>query len=465
MSNQTTINNLIRGVSQKDPQLYTALQQMMTDLYKVYGEVFPATSSALQAATLGITPDDVTGLTFLASPTNLRISWNDTINAEQYEIRKGSSWDTATYIVTTSQLVANIDPIINNLTVGDHTFLIKALSSTLTYSISAYSAVFTVPVISAPLLSGSAIQNSALLSWVDPITTWEISYYLIFRDSVEIGYTDGNFIVSSEIVAGTYEYTVKAVDIVGNESLESLTSILVLENPVDLVYVDSLNSLLNGTLTNTIVNGDGIIGAIISETYQEHFDDNFWSTPQDQIDAGYPEWLSPTGSTGSYRETFDFLTVYDNITINVIYSKINLFGSTAVLTDIEYSTDNATWSTPVTGQAVLATTFRYARITWNFTNSDDNSLAYIYNMSVTINTQQILDSGSGTANSADASGTSIDFNRTFKEVNSITLTSNSTTASILVYDEVGINDFKVYAFNTAGTRINADFSWKARGIV
>lgn len=442
---------------------------LLTDVYAVYGEVFPQTATALAAAISSVVPADVTGISFLASPTNLRISWSAATNAVQYEVRKGATWATATYVVTTNQLLVNIDPIVNNLTVGNHTFLVKAISSTSTYSNSAGSAVFTVPSINAPTLSGSVIQNNALLSWVDPLITWEISYYVVYRDAVEIGYIDGNFMISSEIVAGNYSYTVEAVDIVGNTSALSPATVLDVEDPIDLIFIDAVNSIYDGTFTNTFAgsyNGvSGVVGATISETYQDHFDDNSWASPQAQVTAGFPEWLSPTGTTGSYQEVFDFGSIRTNITIGVAYSKLNLFGSTTVSADIEYSDDNVTYSSPVTATSVLATSMRYARVTWDFTNSDDNSLAFIYNVVVNINTQQVLDSGTGTANSGDAGGTTINTNKTFQQINSVTLTPDSTTAVMLVYANVATDHFHVYAFDAAGVRATANFSWKVRGII
>lgn len=472
-SNQTTINNLIRTISSKDPSLYSALQMLLIDVYAMYGEVFPQTSAALARAAGSVIPDDVTGVILTPFPTNLRISWDESADAVQYEVREGAVWDTARYVVTTSQLLVNIDPIVNNLVIGNHTFLVKAISQTGNYSLVAGAATLTVPVINPPILTGSAISNNAILNWTEPSSMWEISYYIVKRDGLEIGYIDGNFTISSEIVAGLYSYTVQAVDIVGNVGLESAPLELQVEDPIDLVFIDSINATLNGIYTNTfkgVVDGvTGVLGAIPAHTYQQHFTTYGFASPQAQVSAGYPEWLSPTGTTGTYQEVFDFGSIFNNLTINVVYSKINLFGSTNVTTSIEYSTDNVTWTPPVVANAILATTFRYVRVTWNFNNSDDHSLAFIYNMRVTLNTQLILDSGSGTT-STSTSGLTVTTNKVYKQINSITLTSGAVNPIDLVYSNIVINpatpaSFRVHAFDNAGNRVAVNFSWKTRGVV
>jgi hypothetical protein len=420
-------------------------------------------------SSLGVVPGNVTALNLQTFPANLRLSWAAATDAIQYEIRLGATWDTATFVLVTNQLVANVSPIVLELTTGNHTFLIKAIGSSGLYSVTEASNVLNIPQINAPSLSGSAIGNNAILNWTEPLSTWEISYYILKRDAAEIGIIDGTFAISSEVIGGDYEYTVQAVDIVGNIGNESPVITLTLENPIDVVFTASIDSTYNGTYTDTDFNEyeqiEGIVGAIIEETIQEHFDDNSWTDPAEQVSAGYPIWFSPTGTTGTYVEEFDFGSILTDSTINVVFAKLNLYGNSDVTCEIEYSDDDITWNGPEAGTSFLAPSFRYVRITLTFTNDNDESLAFVSGLKVVISTQLVLDSGSGAAVSTDVSGTEIFFNRTFQQVNSITLTPESTTAALLVWNNVGTDSFFVYAFNLAGTRINADFSWKARGIV
>jgi hypothetical protein len=442
---------------------------LLTDVYKMYGEVFPTSASALAAAIAGATPADVTGLSIVTFPNNVRLTWAAAANAVQYEIRLGATWATSTYVLTTSQLVANVDPIVLDLTTGNYTFLIKAIGSSGLYSDNADSEVLNVPTIPGPSLTGTGIANNALLSWTDPASTWEIAYFIIKRDGTEIGYIDGNFMISSELIGGTYDYTVLAVDIVGNVGAESAAATLILDDPIDLIFVDAIDAALTGTFSDTALasyNGlSGVIGAIITETYQEHFVDNSWADPQAQVTAGYDIWLSPTGTTGYYEEIFDFGVVITDSTIIAYYTHLALFGTVTVTTDISFSDDNISYSTPVTGTAVLADSFRYVKIRWNFSNTDNESLAFLHGLRCSVSTQLVLDSGTGFADSADTTGTTITINKTYTQINSITLTSNSVQPIILIYDNVTTNSFDVYAFDTSGNRVDCDFGWKVRGII
>jgi len=79
-----------------------------------------------------------------------------------------------------------------------------------------------------------------------------------------------------------------------------------------------------------------------------------------------------------------------------------------------------------------------------------------------------LDSGNIDVSHSDVSGTPVTFNKTFKDIDSITLTPNSTTLVIVVFDFTDVPNptgFSIYAFNSSGTRVDANVSWKARGIV
>ena len=469
--NQGTISNLIRSVSQQDPKLYQALQLMVDDLYELYGEIFPPAGDipGLEGFQRGL-PEDVVNFQLEAFPTNLRATWNPALNAVGYEIRKGADWATAEFVLTTATTVANMDPIVLNLITGSHEFLIKGINFSGQESVNAASAVLIVPAIAGPALTGTVIGNSALLSWAVPLSTWRIRFYNVFQDGVQIAQIDSNFFVASVLIGGTYGFQVQAQDIVGNLSALSAELELELDDPIDLFFINSFFATLNGIYVRTkrgFYNAtEGVFGPVDNlETYEQHFIDNGFASPQAQIDALYPYWIQPTVADGYYQEDFDFVNIYNSVTIVAGFSKFQLIGTTLFGTQIAYSTDNITFTPFEPGPAVLASAVRYVRVRWTFNNVNDLDLGFITGLKVSISTQLVLDSGGGTAIATDLTGTLIHLNKVFLGVNSVTMTSDTVQPVTLVFDEVTGVSFKVFAYDSAGNRVTCNFNWKVRGVV
>jgi hypothetical protein len=436
----------------------------------MYGEIFPEIEApGLAGFNQGI-PADVVNFQLEAFPTNLRATWNTSLNAVGYEIRKGVDWASGTFVLTTAQSAANLDPIINNLVYGNHTFWIKGVNFSGQESVNATSAVLTVPVIPAPSLSGTAIANSALLSWAAPLSTWRIRFYNVFQDGIQIAQIDSNFFIASVLIGGTYTFQVEAVDIVGNVSQISPELELELDDPIDLFFINSFFANLNGIYVRTkrgFYNAaEGVFGPLDDvKTWQTHFTSQGWNTPQDQINAGYPYYIQPTVADGYYEEKFDFVNIYNGVTIVAGFSFFNLIGTTLFGTQISYSTDDITYTPFAPGPAVLATSVRYVKVRWTFNNVNDLDLGFITGLKVSISTQLTLDSGAGVAVATDPTGTLIFLNKVFLGVNSVTMTSDTVQPVTLVFDEVTGTTFKVYAYDAAGNRITCNFNWKVRGVV
>lgn len=443
---------------------------MVSDIYKMYGEIFPEIEApGLAGFNQGI-PADVVNFQLEAFPTNLRATWNTSLNAVGYEIRKGVDWASGTFVLTTAQSAANLDPIINNLVYGNHTFWIKGVNFSGQESVNATSAVLTVPVIPAPSLSGTAIANSALLSWAAPLSTWRIRFYNVFQDGIQIAQIDSNFFIASVLIGGTYTFQVEAVDIVGNVSQISPELELELDDPIDLFFINSFFANLNGIYVRTkrgFYNAaEGVFGPLDDvKTWQTHFTSQGWNTPQDQINAGYPYYIQPTVADGYYEEKFDFVNIYNGVTIVAGFSFFNLIGTTLFGTQISYSTDDITYTPFAPGPAVLATSVRYVKVRWTFNNVNDLDLGFITGLKVSISTQLTLDSGAGTAVATDPTGTLILLNKVFLGVNSVTMTSDTVQPVTLVFDEVTGTTFKVYAYDSAGNRVTCNFNWKVRGVI
>lgn len=467
MSNEAQIQNLINSVQQTNPQLYSALTLMLRDVYKMYYDLFPIPGVTRKSGGTLATIPDVTNFTLVTSQNNVRLSWDLMQGVALYEIRQGTDWDTATLLLTVAGNQVNIDPVANNYVIGTYSFLIKSMNISGSYSVNAASASFSVPALGIPDVTGSSVANNALLSWTVPTSLWSISYYRLLRDDVEVGQIRGNFTIYSEFAAGTHVYTIIAVDALGNESFASTGMTLVLADPIDYILHSDLSATLTGTYSGTALEGTNIYGPLTPIlSWEDHFIDNSWNTIQDQIDAGFPYYYQPSlHGTGYYREVFDFGEIVANATVVALFNKAQVNGSTTVYTEIEGSTDGVTWSSPVIAPSAFFLSIRYARIKWKFTNGDNTSLAYIYNVRCLLDIQLFLDSGSIVANASDVGGTLVTFSKTYNQVNSITLAVDASNVRLPVYQSVTTTSFKVLVFDSSGVRKTETVSWKARGVI
>jgi hypothetical protein len=192
-----------------------------------------------------------------------------------------------------------------------------------------------------------------------------------------------------------------------------------------------------------------------------------WQSIQDQIDAGYPIFIQPTKLVGTYERVFDFGTILNTLIINLVWNQNQIEGSTSVVSEIAYSTDNITYSSYIAARSLFVSSMRYVKVKFTFTSIDRKSLLEFYNLVINLNVKVETDSGSIIADEDDVSGTVVTFNKTFKDINSITVSADSVTPITVIYDFVDVpnpTSFKVYAFNAAGARVTYLVSWKARGI-
>lgn len=469
MSNQASIQSLFQSIAQTSPELYTGLNLLLGDLYTLYGIQFPSTGSGKKTGGVSSVLTDITGFSIATFPNNVRLTWNLLPSAAQYEIRVGASWELGIPILTTSSNQANLDPISDHFVTGPYLFWIKGLDSSGLYSPDAVSVALTVPAISAPSLSGVIIANNVLLSWSIPSSLWKIDHYKLFKGGVEIAQTSSNFKDQVELVAGTYSYTIVAFDIVGNSSAASQAFVAAVNSPIDFSQLGNVNSTYGGAVTDTaisfIAGVKGILGAVPIESWSTHFSSRSWTNIQDQINAGYPLFFQPSGTTGTYVEVFDFGTLLSNVNVSCIFNKTNLNGTSNVSVSLELSTDNITYGSPISSASTFAVSVRYVRATLTFTNADDKSAAFVSGLKMVADVQFTIDSGVATSLSTDALGTEVNYNFVYKLVNSVTGTAIGSSSIIIVINSFDENSFFASAYDSSGSRVTTDFSWKSKGIV
>lgn len=364
--NSTSFNNLLQGIQHRDPKLYALLKLLGAEVIRHQLELFPPEDVGLIQDDAPATIPVLATFTYQLFSDNILLSWTlASGTAARYEIRAGgTSWETGNIVIQTDTSSARINP----LTVGTHKYWIKGISEDGDYSASALSIDIIIPPIGGLSVTAQIIDNNVLLFWSLPSSTFRLSHFIVEKNGTEIGRVNSTFITVFEVVSGTYNYSVRAVDIAGNESAESSVNATVTQPPDYELRADLL-STLNGTLTEVkLISGPRLLCNVRTETWQAHFTDRGWTTPQDQINAGYPLFIQPSAPTGSYVETIDYGLIISNTVLTVSYNTSLIYGAgVTVQVSIETSTDNISYTAPVVGTTLFVASLRYARITVNFT--------------------------------------------------------------------------------------------------
>jgi hypothetical protein len=475
MADQTIVESLIGTIKNKDPQLYGVLTSIAKDLYDLYNQVNPPISGTTlnDGSTLEDIPQ-VQSFNVVAFSNSLRATWAQIdANVNLYEIRLGAVWATASVLLTTTSLSADFDPITLDIqTATSYTFQIAAKNSSGVYGPPAIYSI-SIPAIPAPVITGTLLSNFVLLSWTIPSSTFSIDHYIITRNGGTYGTSAGTFQAIFEVAAGTVTFTVTAVDIAGNLSAPSTSVTLTILAPIDYVQSASQSSTFTGTKVSCRLDIGSSISLLapidIVETYANHFIARGWASPQAQVTAGYPLYIEPSKNTATYTEIFDFLTVQTSVQINLDWAYSVIVGSVSINATIEVSLDSITWDTPAAGTTRFAAAMRYARVILTFVPLPvDKSLISIFNFRCSLSVHRENDGGNGTANATDVAGTVFTFNKTFRAIDSITVTPISTTACFPVVDfsyPINPTTFKVLLYDNAGVRITKPIQWDARGIV
>lgn len=408
----------------------------------------------------------------------LLLSWNvpsSALPVQRYEVRSGGTdWASATFVTysdnTTFQTVVNWS--------GTRTYRVAAIDTGGNVG-SASSLDISIVSPSAPTSLGSdVVDNNVLLRWGPPsLHTLPIDHYEVrlgstWAGGTSLGNKDGTFTSHFQTAAGTYTYWVCAFDSAGNEGTPASLSVTV-NQPPDYTLKTNYASTFSGTLTNAVLDAGSVYMPVVTgQTFQQHFDNNGsppWADPQDQIDAGYPIYIQPTTtSDATYVETYDYGASIPSANITVTATYETVAGSITWSGRVEVSSNGTSWTDVANpGWTGLATNFRYVRMTVKAVGAAKTAVGRLTALTLRIDLKQVTDSGVVTCNSGDSGGTTVNFSRTFIDVDSIVVTPRSTTACIAVVDftdTVNPTSFKILVFDTAGNRITKDVGWEARGV-
>lgn len=216
----------------------------------------------------GEPPLDVLVFTATTNSRNVILEWEaPSLETLFYEIRTGVSWLLGNRVTVTANTSAILDPI----AVGVTTYWIKAINGADVYSIDALSVDLTIPAIGLTRLTPAVLTNNVLLYWAIPTSTFDIEYYIIKKNGTEFARIRSTFMAFTELVGGTYVYSVTPVDIAGNVGPLVQATVLV-NDPPDFVLQSTLTSAFAGTKTHAVVEGNNrLLVCVYVETWADHF--------------------------------------------------------------------------------------------------------------------------------------------------------------------------------------------------
>lgn len=372
--------------------------------------------------------------TALTSAT-VTLNWADVTNSQFavdfYEL---------TYNSTTKTVKANSINLPADW-LGDRIFTIKTVDI-LGNKSSGYSEAITKLAPTPPTdVRTQVVDNTVMLYWTLPArTSLPIDHILIKKGSLWstaeiLGDKKGEFTTINESSGGNFTYWLAAVDTEGIQSTPISVSTLVSEPP-DFVFHGEFNSTFTGTKVSAAYDGSVLALPVnTTETFAQHFTARSWTTPQDQVNAGYPVFIQPSGSTGYYEEIFDFGQPLASSRVSLNFTGVATTGTPVVVPKISLSLDNVTYIDYNGNTDVFGLNFRYVKIRITVTSSPTNIGLYeISQLSVRLDAKLKNDAGSVLASSSDTLGTIVNFSKEFIDVQSITLAPAATTPVIPVYD-------------------------------
>jgi Putative phage tail protein len=369
-----------------------------------------------------------------ATSAAVTLTWTDVapqFGLNGYQVSYGST--TLTTSSNTITLPANW--------VGDRTITVKTVDRLGNLSTGYAQTVTKLAPASPTGFRVQVIDNTVMLYWNQPsVTTLPISHYTLRRGStwaaadIDYGRKDGLFTTIAETAGGTYTYWIATVDTDDNLSTPvSVTAIVA--QPPDFVLYGQFASAFAGTKSSAVLEAGAVVLPVnTTETWDQHFTSHTWTSPQDQITAGYPVFIQPSNSPGYYEETFDFGTVLASSRVSIAYNTTTVAGTPLIVPTLSTSANGTTWLDNAGQTQVFATNFRYVKVRITVTDSAGTGIATLNSLAVTLDAKLKTDAGTTSCVSTDASGTVANFNSVFVDVASITVTPQSTTPVTAVYD-------------------------------
>lgn len=490
-SNRDKVISLVSQYQRTDPRFAEIIRLLADDIHSAITTLSPIAKTVASIGLTGDPPDNVLTVLVSLNPTAIQIAWTTTKGAQLYEIREGTVWTTGTFILRTPSLSAALNPRI----VGTYSMMIKAISAGGVESVLATHFSIIIPAIGNIILSAQVVDNNVLLSWTIPSSVFQLDHYNAYVNGVKFGESGGNFLTRFEAASGTFFYEIEAQNIVGDLSPRAGINVTVNEPP-DFVLQDVREVDMSLTTNINCKFSEGKLYACIdiAETFDNHFINaqgggaDIWETPQEQVTEGYERWIQNNPLTGSLENTHNYGVVISNIIAVVNFIKETFSGTSDVTASVKlaWSLDGITYTPFTDGATQFIDSLQYLKTRIEFSAPNDDAMIALSQLFVRLNVKRETDAGSGMAFSTDVDGTVFFFNKTFKDIDSITATpdqqvvfqestgfglttrrrpSGPLTAIVDFKDVPNPTQFKVLVFDSAGQRATNLISWVARGVV
>lgn len=175
-------------------------------------------------------PSDVSGFAAQFTDFGIVFSWAaiPDLDLSHYELRAGSSWDTATFIAEVRGTSFRLD----TRAAGSYDYLIKARDTSRNYSTNATKISANIPVPAAPVPSFVIDGADLLLSWTQPASTFKIESYEIrygddYATATLLATTKSTMLRTRVDWSGTRRFWVAARDVAGNLGAEAQAPVLI----------------------------------------------------------------------------------------------------------------------------------------------------------------------------------------------------------------------------------------------
>ena len=301
------------------------------------------------------------------------------------------------------------------------------------------------------------IDNTIMFYWISPVkTSLPINHTLLkkgpnWNTAVIIGEKKGDFTTLNEIQGGSNIYWIAAVDTDGNESIPVSLAAQVSEPP-DFIFNAAFTSNLDATKINAVSEMDdsGLIMPVnTTETWQEHFVNNSWTSPSNQVSANFPIYIQPSEDSGYYEEVFILGSTLGSSRIVLNYAGTIISGSPVITPTISVSNNGTTYIDYEGSSNIYASIFKYVKIKIHVSAPTNKELYSLNFLSVTLDSKQKTDSNTLlSALASDVKGTIVNFNKEFVNVESITVSPLGTTAINAVYEFQDINLLATYSVSS-----------------
>lgn len=390
---------------------------------------------------------------------NVLLRWTAvtrTLPIEVYEVRKGTTWASASIIGTKQGLFTTVF----ETEAGTYTYWIAGVDSAGNYGTpSSVSAVVSQPpdyqlrMAADSAFSGTKTntytENGALVAAVSTTETWAAHF-----TTARPGYPSGWQTIQNQYNAGFQYYAMPAATAGAYEEVMDYQSTLAASK----ITVTATSQTIAGSLSVTPT-------ISVSNT------------------SAFGPWSDNVGVTSIYATNFRWIKVrYDFAAAGgddlLVISALNVrldtklrndFGNgTALVPLVSTYTQSGTTitiTTPVAHTLTVGT-----KIDVKFTSGTAASGVYTVATVPTGTTLTVTSTTSATTSgnvTVHFGGTVVTFNVGFVDVEAISVTPASTSAVLAVYDFQDVPNpasFKVLLFDTSGLRVGGGFSWSARGV-